>query len=175
MHNVDDSMPCGAHWFDMLGVRLSLSSLTSACTGLPVSSDGNACMAMRDMRTTMCREEPSAKSQRENGKSLSYAAVIADGSAPQQPAGEQATSAEPALSRPAEEGNASRSTRSTAAQPSVVAEGAAADAKGGNSRQSKSGLRQPLVWLDLEMTGASIFLSYFHRFANVLHVSYIYG
>ncbi len=127
-----------------------------------------------DMHTMRYREEPAAKPQRENGKSLSYAAVIADSCAPQQPAGNQPTSAEPTESAPAEEGNASGRTDSAA--PAVGAEaGAAADAKSGNSRQSKSGLRQPLVWLDLEMTGASMFLSHFHHFCHALHISHMYG
>ncbi|CAL8462003.1 g1534 [Coccomyxa elongata] len=128
---------------------------TAAHNGGSAAEQAHEATLAESLDHATLREEPAAKPQRKNGKSLSYAAVIADSCAPQQPAGNQPTSAEPALSAPAEEGSASGSTNSAA--PSAGAEaGAAADAKSGNSRQKKSGLRQPLVWLDLEMTGLDL-------------------
>ena len=117
----------------------------------------------------LCREEAAKAVPGENGEAgsaLSYAAVTADSRAPQQ-LPEQLTEAGPPVPEPAVQNSAEAASAAIAleredASPAVVVDRAAPEIevkgcqlllKKGSSRQNKSGLRQPLVWLDLEMTG----------------------
>ena len=111
------------------------------------------------------REDAPKGVPKENGKAgsagsaLSYAAIAADSTAAQQPPD---TSAASEASQAAEQPAANEASAPIAAAkeeetPSVAAGASAAtEHKSSGSRQSKSGLRQPLVWLDLEMTGGSL-------------------
>lgn len=121
-----------------------------------------------------CREEASKAVPGERGKAgaaLSYAAITADSSAslqlPQQLLPEQLTEAgscqpEPAAQTSAEEASPPNAGEGEDAAAAVVADPSASEIKvissqsslvKGRNKQNKSGLKQPLVWLDLEMTG----------------------